>query len=65
MATDAVSLKADIREKSGSHESIRLRKEGKLPAVVYGHQQASVSISVDAREFVRGLHHGQDRKSVV
>jgi large subunit ribosomal protein L25 len=58
MATDAVSLKADIREKSGSHESIRLRKEGKLPAVVYGHQQASVSISVDAREFVRGLHHG-------
>lgn len=58
MATDAVSLKADIRESSGSSQSIRLRKEGKLPAVVYGHHQASVSIAVDAHEFVRGLHHG-------
>ena len=64
MATDAVSLKADVREKSGSNQSIRLRKEGKLPAVVYGHQQTSVSIAVNAHEFIRGLHHGHRLFSV-
>ena len=58
MSTDAVKLKADIRDASGSNQSIRLRKEGKLPAVVYGHKQASVSIAVEAHAFVRGLHHG-------
>ena len=58
MSTEAVSLKADIREKSGSNQSNRIRKEGKLPAVIYGHKQDPMSISVNAREFVAGLHHG-------
>jgi large subunit ribosomal protein L25 len=59
MSTDAVSLKADVREKSGSNQSNRLRKEGKLPAVVYGHKQEPMSISLSAHEFIIGLHHGQ------
>lgn len=64
MSTDAVVLKADIREKAGSNQSIRLRKEGKLPAVVYGHKQTPVSIAVNARDFVSGLHHGHRLFSV-
>jgi large subunit ribosomal protein L25 len=58
MSTDALSLKADLRTKSGSNESARLRKEGKLPAVVYGHKQTPASIAVDAHDFIVGLHHG-------
>ncbi len=64
MSTNAVVLKADVRDKWGSNQSIRLRKEGKLPAVVYGHKQTPVSIAVDAREFVTGLHHGHRLFSV-
>lgn len=58
MSTEAQSLKADIRTQSGSNQTIRLRKEGKLPAVVYGHKQAPVSIALNAHDFVKGLHHG-------
>lgn len=64
MATETVSLKADVREKSGSNQAIRLRKEGKLPVVVYGHKKESISISVDAHGFLKELHHGHRLFSV-
>lgn len=59
MSTDTVLLKADKRDKSGSNYTARLRKEGKLPAVVYGHNKTPMSISINARDFINGLHHGQ------
>ncbi len=59
MSTEAMSLKADIRDKAGSNATAALRKQGKLPAVVYGHKQEPVSIAVDTHDFVEGLHHGQ------
>ena len=58
MSTETVSLKVDIRDKAGSNQARGLRKEGKLPAVVYGHKQTPISIAVDAHDFVSGLHHG-------
>lgn len=58
MATETVSLKAEVREKSGSNAAIRLRREGKLPMVVYGHGQTPISIAVNAHDFVKELHHG-------
>jgi large subunit ribosomal protein L25 len=64
MSTEAMSLKADIRDKAGSHASARLRKDGKLPAVVYGHKQAPISIAINAHDFVGGLHHGHRLFSV-
>ena len=42
-------LQAKHREKLGSRYSQRVRKAGGLPAVVYGHGQDPVSISVDSR----------------
>lgn len=64
MSTEAVTLKADIRDRAGSNATIALRKQGKLPAVVYGHKQEPVSIAVDEHEFVEGLHHGHRLFSV-
>lgn len=58
MSTEAMSLKADIRDKAGSNATIALRKQGKLPAVIYGHQQEPVNVAFDVREFVESLHHG-------
>jgi large subunit ribosomal protein L25 len=36
-----------------------LRKQGQIPAVVYGHKKEPVAISLDARSFVEELHRGR------
>lgn len=51
-------LKAEIREHTGSKHAARVRKSGRIPAVVYGHKQESVAISLDSHDFTEGLHHG-------
>jgi len=52
-------LKAEIRERTGTNAVHKVRKEGRIPAIVYGHKQTPVAISLDAHNFVVGLHHGQ------
>lgn len=56
--SESITLKAEIRDRVGSRQSAVLRKAGKLPAVIYGHGQTPISISLDLHEFVEGLHHG-------
>jgi len=56
--TESVTLKANIREQSGSRHAVKLREQGKLPAVVYGHKQESLAIALDGRDFLDALHHG-------
>jgi len=53
-----LSLEAQPREQIGSKAAAAVRKQGRIPAVVYGHQQEPVAISLDAHDFVEGLHHG-------
>jgi large subunit ribosomal protein L25 len=48
-----------MREQRGSKTAEKVRKEGRIPAVVYGHKEAPVSISLDAHDFVEALHHGR------
>ena len=51
-------LKAEIREQTGSKTVRKVREQGRIPAIVYGHNQEPVAISLDAHNFVEGLHHG-------
>jgi large subunit ribosomal protein L25 len=51
-------LKAEIREQTGSRAVQKVRKQGRIPAIVYGHKQTPVAISLDAHNFVECLHHG-------
>ena len=53
-----LSLKAEVREQTGSRAAAVVRKQGRTPAILYGHQQDPVGISLDAHDFVEGLHHG-------
>ena len=50
MSTDRATLAAEHRELTGKKVA-RLRKEGRLPAVVYGRDEASSNISVDTHDF--------------
>ena len=49
------NLKAIVREGIGSSESRRLRKDGNIPAVIYGMGMDPLSVSVNAREFRNAL----------
>ncbi len=53
------ALKAEIRENTGSTYARKVRKQNQIPAIVYGHRQDSVSVSLDAHDFTETLHHGQ------
>jgi large subunit ribosomal protein L25 len=55
---EALILKAEIRDKTGSKNADKIRKKGRIPAVVYGHGEKTVAISLDAHKLVEGLHHG-------
>lgn len=51
-----VTLAAEERTDRGSRNAGRLRRDGKLPAIVYGLDAEPAAISVPAREFGRVLH---------
>ncbi len=55
---DTLKLKAEKRENSGTKVSQRLRSQGKLPIVLYGHKQQTFPLAVDMHDFVEGVHHG-------
>jgi ribosomal protein L25, Ctc-form len=44
-------LQAKIRKDSGSIKSRKNRKAGLIPAVLYGHKQESIMLSLDKKEF--------------
>jgi large subunit ribosomal protein L25 len=54
----ALSLEAQIRDGKGSKAAAAVRRQGRIPAIVYGHKETPVSISLDAHDFVEGLRHG-------
>ncbi|MGH7573573.1 MAG: 50S ribosomal protein L25 [Longimicrobiales bacterium] len=52
MAIDAV-LTAHTRTGTGKGRARKLRSDGRIPAVIYGHGEATRSLSIDAHEFDR------------
>jgi large subunit ribosomal protein L25 len=51
-------LEAEIREHAGSKSAAKLRAQGRIPAIVYGHKKEPTSISLDEHDFTEELHHG-------
>jgi large subunit ribosomal protein L25 len=52
-------LKAEIREQTGSKNAEKLRGQGRIPAIVYGHKREPVAISLDAHNLVEEMQHGR------
>ena len=50
------TLRAQERTTSGSRPARRMRREGRVPAIVYGTDLGSISISVSGRELGATLH---------
>ena len=51
-------LKAEIREQTGTKAVHKVRKQGKIPAIIYGHKKQPIAISLDGHNLIEGLHHG-------
>jgi large subunit ribosomal protein L25 len=51
--SNEVTLKAQSRTDSGSRAAGKLRKQGLVPAVVYGHKQANAQVAVSAEALDR------------
>ncbi|MBP86514.1 MAG: 50S ribosomal protein L25 [Planctomycetaceae bacterium] len=54
----ADTLNATVRENLGSRNSRRLRNTSQIPAVLYGHGQESVSLSIPESEILAVIRHG-------
>jgi large subunit ribosomal protein L25 len=50
------SIEVTSRESTGKNESRRLRKQGKVPAVLYGEKKDPVALAIDLRVLDRLLH---------
>ncbi len=51
-------LQVEDRELSGKQNNRRLRRSGRLPVVLYGHNEAVISLSVGAEELHGLIRHG-------
>jgi large subunit ribosomal protein L25 len=51
-------LHVQKRDAIGKRNNVRLRRAGRLPAVLYGHGEEAVSLTLAADEFESSLRHG-------
>lgn len=52
------TITVETRKASGSRAAARLRKQGKLPAIVYGHGEDPLPIVLDYHDVEQHLKHG-------
>ncbi len=53
------SLKATKRGELGTRQVRRLRKEGRIPGIIYGHGEESLAVTLDRHDFEAALYHGE------
>ncbi|MEX1047560.1 MAG: 50S ribosomal protein L25 [Actinomycetota bacterium] len=51
-----IKLKAEPRKSKGKGAAHKLRADGRVPAILYGHRMDPIPLSVDARELSHVLH---------
>lgn len=58
MSHATYELKAETRERVGKGSSRELRRNGLIPAVIYGDKQAPISIALSTKEVTQRIHAG-------
>ncbi|WP_336739448.1 50S ribosomal protein L25/general stress protein Ctc [Aureimonas altamirensis] len=56
--SESYTVKAEAREKVGKGAARNLRRNGKVPAVIYGDKQEPLPIAIDYKETFLRLHSG-------
>lgn len=63
--SDQLTLAAETRERGGKGASRALRREGRVPAVIYGGKQEPQAVHVEERALVKMLNTGHFSNSIV
>ena len=63
--SEQLTLPAETRDRAGKGASRALRRDGRVPAVVYGEKKEPLSIHVEEKLLTRMLHTGHFMNSVV
>jgi large subunit ribosomal protein L25 len=63
--SEQLMLPAEARERAGKGASRSLRRDGRVPAVVYGEKKEPLSIHVEEKLLTKMLHTGHFMNSVV
>jgi len=63
--SETLNLPAEARDRVGKGASRSLRRTGRVPAVVYGNNEAPLSVHVEEKELVRQLMTGHFFNSIV
>ena len=63
--SDTHTLPAETRDRAGKGASRALRREGRVPAVIYGGKEAPLAVHVEEKELRRQLGTGHFTNSIV
>ena len=63
--SDTLTLSAETRERAGKGASRAMRREGRVPAVVYGNKQQPLSIHLEEKALVKAMANGHFMNTVV
>ena len=63
--SEQLTLSAEARDRAGKGASRHLRREGRVPAVVYGNNEEPTSIHIEEKALVKVLRTGHFMNSVV
>jgi large subunit ribosomal protein L25 len=64
MAKTSPTLKLELREEPGTIGSRKVRHQGRIPGVIYGHGEKPLAVSIEGKELGELLHGGR-RQNIV
>ncbi|WP_340317003.1 50S ribosomal protein L25/general stress protein Ctc [Rhizorhabdus argentea] len=63
--SEVLDLSAETRDRAGKGASRAMRREGRVPAVIYGNKQEATAIHLEEKVLMKMLHTGHFFNSVV
>lgn len=63
--SDLLTLSAEARDRAGKGASRHLRREGRVPAVIYGNNEEPTTVHLEEKALMKALHTGHFMNSVV
>lgn len=63
--SDQLTLSAEVREQGGKGASRALRRQGRVPAVIYGNKEEPTTIHLEEKLVIKALHTGHFFNSVI
>ncbi|MCI0604632.1 50S ribosomal protein L25/general stress protein Ctc [bacterium] len=61
---DQIVIESSVRETRGKGSNRKLRRSGKIPAILYGHKNESVSLEVDPKDIFKILHSDSGENTI-